>query len=325
MNENTDGVLFLFKAFEHSIQIISREDLKNFLKEIVKEIDEEKHRDSTSVNGNLNKQPEQKNETISDEIKQKTTHQRQNKTMNIKIKMRGPDSEELQKQLQEFMKVADTEQELNKRINELENKYTLKRDFLQTGNRQFYTVLNNYIQGILTKEKALLLLQSYHQQLRDEIIDSAEVGSFIEIDYGDGKGYIPEEFMKIINKVNYYYNITKNNIENADIKQETTTSLNSELPVNESDTAINLPLEEVPPRLETLEMLTKGNSPILRIWTCGKYKCSSLEEFVKAYIKIADNLTPALIRDYLISERTKKPYTDNSIEKALTLHGPGRK
>jgi hypothetical protein len=79
------------------------------------------------------------------------------------------------------------------------------------------------------------------------------------------------------------------------------------------------------PKLDTLDKLTEGKSPILRRWTDGKYKCSSLEEFVKAYIIIADNLTSALIRDYLISERTKNPYTDNSIEKALTLHGPGRK
>jgi hypothetical protein len=145
-------------------------------------------------------------------------------TMNIKIKMRGPDEEGLLEKLQEFLSGADTMQEFNKRMNELENKYTLKRDFLQTSKRLFYTVLDDYIQGILTKEKALLLLQSYHRQMDDEIADSAAVGSFIEIDYGDGRGYMPEEYMKIVDKVNYYYSITKNNIENAegtaDIKLE---------------------------------------------------------------------------------------------------------
>ena len=79
------------------------------------------------------------------------------------------------------------------------------------------------------------------------------------------------------------------------------------------------------PALKSLDSLTEGNDPVLRKWKEGKYKCGSLEKFIKAYIKIADNLTPALIRDYLISERTGKQYGDDTIEKSLYLHGLGRK
>jgi hypothetical protein len=82
--------------------------------------------------------------------------------------------------------------------------------------------------------------------------------------------------------------------------------------------------KEILPSLEPLEKLTQGDSPVLRKWTDGKYKCNSLEDFVKAYIKIADNLTPALIRDYLISERTENPYTNSTIETNIKLHGMGR-
>ena len=78
------------------------------------------------------------------------------------------------------------------------------------------------------------------------------------------------------------------------------------------------------PELESLNELTKGKVPILRKWQNGKYKCASLPKFIKAYIKKMDNLTPALIRDYLISDRTGKPYSKDTIEKDLTLHGPGR-
>ena len=84
-------------------------------------------------------------------------------------------------------------------------------------------------------------------------------------------------------------------------------------------------IKNTPPTLPPLEKLTEGKTPVLRKWTYGKYKCASLEEFIKAYIIIVDNLTPALIRDYLICEKTGKPYSDNSIEKGLSLYGPGRK
>ena len=83
--------------------------------------------------------------------------------------------------------------------------------------------------------------------------------------------------------------------------------------------------QELLPELEVLNKLTEGKEPALRKWNGGKYKCGSLETFIKAYIKIADNLTPALIRDYLISERKGKPFANSTIEKCLTLYGPGRK
>jgi hypothetical protein len=84
--------------------------------------------------------------------------------------------------------------------------------------------------------------------------------------------------------------------------------------------------EEPPPLLETLERLTKGgDAPVLRKWTNGKYKCNSLVKFIKAYNHIAETVTPALIRDYLVSERTGNPYTDNTIETTIKLYGPDRK
>ena len=80
--------------------------------------------------------------------------------------------------------------------------------------------------------------------------------------------------------------------------------------------------QELLPELEVLNKLTEGKAPVLRKWEGGKYKCSSLERFTIAYIKIADNLTPALIRDYLISERFNKPYSKDSIETVLKNYGP---
>jgi hypothetical protein len=103
--------------------------------------------------------------------------------------MEDQNREKLQKQLQEFFNGADTGQEFNKRMNELENMYTPKREILQESKKKFYGVLDAYIQGTLAKEKALLLLQSKRQQLSEKIKDMAVKGCFIEIDYEDGKGY----------------------------------------------------------------------------------------------------------------------------------------
>ncbi|GHV46155.1 hypothetical protein AGMMS49546_33640 [Spirochaetia bacterium] len=80
-----------------------------------------------------------------------------------------------------------------------------------------------------------------------------------------------------------------------------------------------------PPFNKNIDNLTKGNDPVLRSWTGGKYKCNSLERFITAYIKIMDNLTANLITDYLISERTGKPYSHQTIETNMKIHGPGRK
>jgi hypothetical protein len=141
----------------------------------------------------------------------------------MQIKMEGEDGEELQKQLQEqlneFFKDVANDDEFEKKMNEFEDMHTPKREILQKSKKKYSGVLDAYIQGALTKEKALLLLQSKHQQLGEKIKDMATEGCFIEIDYEDGKGCIPEEFMKITNEVNYYYNITKDNIENAGTKK----------------------------------------------------------------------------------------------------------
>jgi hypothetical protein len=84
--------------------------------------------------------------------------------------------------------------------------------------------------------------------------------------------------------------------------------------------------ENAPPLLLELEEIAEDKSlGILRRWENGKYKCSSLSRFILQYIKRADNLTPALIRDYLISERTGKPYSNKNIAKEMKLYGPGRR
>jgi hypothetical protein len=79
------------------------------------------------------------------------------------------------------------------------------------------------------------------------------------------------------------------------------------------------------PTLPELEEIANKKNGILRKWVNGKYKCSSLPRFIVSYIKMADNLTPALIRDYLICERTGKPYSDKNIEKEMKVYGPGRR
>jgi len=78
--------------------------------------------------------------------------------------------------------------------------------------------------------------------------------------------------------------------------------------------------KEILPELESLKKLTEGKNPVLRRWSYGKYKCISLREFIEAYNKIALNITPALIRDYLISEKTGKQYSKETIEKNMALY-----
>jgi hypothetical protein len=77
--------------------------------------------------------------------------------------------------------------------------------------------------------------------------------------------------------------------------------------------------------LPELEEIANKNNGILRKWANGKYKCGSLRRFILSYLKKADNLTPTLIRDCLICERTGKPYSDKNIEKEMKLYGPGRR
>jgi hypothetical protein len=273
-------------------------------------------------------------------------------TMGIRINMEGQNRKKLQKQFREFFNGADTEQEYNKRINEFEDMYTPKKEVLQKSKKEFYGVLDAYIQGTLTKEKALLLLQSKRQQLIEEITYMATEGCFIKIDYGYGNDPVPEEFVKIVDKVDYYYYITEDNIENADIKklenfsspavkrivksvgasfdkyngitekkesrpeQEATQPLqNAEPKAPEPETAENLPSNEV------LEKLVEGDSSVLRKWTGGKYKCRNLRQFINEYADIKkENPTKNLILDYLIRENGKQ-FTEKTIISTLNSYG----
>jgi hypothetical protein len=83
--------------------------------------------------------------------------------------------------------------------------------------------------------------------------------------------------------------------------------------------------EEPPPELPPLKELAEGKYPVLRKWKNGKYKCFSLPVFIEKYLETANILTPSVIRDYLISDRTAKPYSDNTIETELKIHGFDRK
>jgi len=289
-------------------------------------------------------------------MKTQSNMEHENKESQI---MGDQDRKELQKQLNEFINGADTDQEFNNRMNELENMYTPKKEILQKSKKTFYGVLDAFIQGTLTKEKALLLLQSKHQQLSEEIKDMAVKGSFIEIDYEDGKGYMPEEFMKIVDEVNYYYNITKNNIGgNTDLKLENFSSPAvkrvvesvsasfdkyfgitekkenqpeqetqpiEKTPSISSQNAVSLPLNTV------LEKLADQDKPNLRRWRGGKYKCTNLREFINRYADIArENPSKALILDYLIKDKEEpieEPFRETSIVSTLNLYGisPERK
>ena len=144
--------------------------------------------------------------------------------MKIRMRIQQGLQEEAQKNLEDFFKDVNNDEEFEKRMNQFENMHTPKSEIYQKSKEKFYSVLDAHIQGTLTKEKALLLLQSKYHQLGEEIKDMALKGCFIEIDYEDGKGYIPVEFMKITGEVNYYYNITKNNIGNTDTKLESLSS-----------------------------------------------------------------------------------------------------
>ncbi|MDR1904308.1 MAG: hypothetical protein LBQ88_18740, partial [Treponema sp.] len=79
------------------------------------------------------------------------------------------------------------------------------------------------------------------------------------------------------------------------------------------------------PSNNNLEELTKGKTPVLRTWKNGKYICPNLPAFITAYIKTVDDLTHAMIRDYLICEKTKKPFTNKTINQQMKIYGPGRR
>jgi len=168
-----------------------------------------------------NTNPNQTNKTVKKPHKKTTTGK--SKTLNkmsIKVKIEGQSEEELLNYIHEFFKGADTGEEFDKRMNLFEDKHTPKKEILQECKEVFYSVLDSYLQDEITKEKALLLLQSKRLQMSETIKKLAANGYFVEIDYNDGHGYIPEEFMKITGDIFYYYGITQNNIVAADVKLE---------------------------------------------------------------------------------------------------------
>lgn len=136
--------------------------------------------------------------------------------------------------------------------------------------------------------------------------------------YREGHGAGRQDFIKACNVL--LFDRHKGIAENLFLEQDsdipellrTYREMLEEILLEEKDTAP----DEVP-ELQNLNKLTEGTSPVLRKWTGGKYKCCSLERFIKEYQKLSDYLTPALIRDYLISDRNGKPYTDSTIEQRI--------
>jgi hypothetical protein len=97
--------------------------------------------------------------------------------------------------------------------------------------------------------------------------------------------------------------------------------LNSESPVAEPDTAMNLPLNDV------LEKLIAKGSKFLRRWNGGKFKCSNLRQFVNEYAETTEeNPTKNLVLDYLVKE-DGEPFKESGIISTLNLYGvsPERK
>jgi len=81
---------------------------------------------------------------------------------------------------------------------------------------------------------------------------------------------------------------------------------------------------DAPQHNAIIDSLAHGNDPVLRAWNNGKYKCPSLRRFITAYSRIADGLNTRIILDYILQD-TGKPYTVNTIQRALSVYGPGRR
>jgi hypothetical protein len=84
------------------------------------------------------------------------------------------------------------------------------------------------------------------------------------------------------------------------------------------DEKSELPLHPV------LEQIAATKTSPIRKWINGKFKCCSLPRLIKAYDKIKEDLTPSLIRDYLV-KNNGEPYSDKDIEKEMALNGIPRK
>jgi len=265
--------------------------------------------------------------------------------MNMKIRMKMPQEQqkEIQNELDELFDGVTNDEEFEKRMDQFEDIFTPKREILQKSKKEFYGVLDAYIQGTLTKEKALLLLQSKHQQLGEEIIDMSVKGRFIEVGYEDGKGYIPEEFMKIVDEVNYYYSITKNNIGNADVKKMESFSSPAVKRIVKRVSASfdkyfgiegkkeSQPEQETQPIEKTPS--AQSNEKILRIKqelnTAGSLlndlitvpSSVSLEVITGKYWKNFDYVLPEMFAEFICQSRNK-PYSIKSIKEAIKRTKP---
>jgi hypothetical protein len=146
--------------------------------------------------------------------------------MKIQMKIENGQQEEMQKILDVFFEDVKNDDEFDEKMDQFEDMCTPKYEILQKCREDFRSVLDAYIVGTLSKEKALLLLESKNHHWRVEIRELALRGDFIIIDD------VPEEFMNIAWFINRYYNGIKYDIEHVD-----TEGLDRETPIQKSFSA----------------------------------------------------------------------------------------
>ena len=74
-----------------------------------------------------------------------------------------------------------------------------------------------------------------------------------------------------------------------------------------------------------LDKLSHSKDAVITEWKYGKYKCRSLPDFVFEYGTLANNISPDLIRTYLVIESSGKPFAPRTISNAIHRQGPSRK
>ena len=82
------------------------------------------------------------------------------------------------------------------------------------------------------------------------------------------------------------------------------------------------------PNNDTLEKIADENEKLLRRWNDGQFKCSNLRQLINDFAeRTGKNPTKKLIDDYLINEKSGKPFSPNTINVTLNSYGvaPERK
>ena len=197
--------------------------------------------------------------------------------------------EEFQKDLNEFFKNVNSEEEFKKRMDQLEDMYTPKYEIYQQCREDFRSVYEAYISGALSKEKALLLLQSKYHHLQEEVYEIVHRGGFIVIDD------IPEQYIEITMGIVTYYKEMKYNIvsvdkscadkEQSEINTKNTEQQESALPPVIQDVLKEGLLDNVPTKGKYTKMAGKKDKDIIK--------------WIIDYSGYSDSLTPDLYIKYI--------------------------